>query len=99
MVERNRAYRRILAEIVLVRRVVAVPRDNIQRRMVERCDPHGTAPLDEELSGAVFILISRDGGQEVALIGEAIGADRPALGEREGAAVILAEISTGNAAN
>jgi hypothetical protein len=39
--------------------------------------------------GLVFIFICGDGGEEVARIGEAIGADRSAIGQRESAAVVV----------
>ncbi len=46
----------------------------------------------------VPVLIGRDGGEEVARVGQAVGADRATLGQCEGAAVILAEIAAGRAA-
>ncbi len=51
------------------------------------------APFHVELGRRVLVLVGRDRRQEVARIGEAVGADRPALRQRERAAVILAEIA------
>ena len=48
--------------------------------------------------GACAILVGGDGGFEIARVGEAVGADRAAFGQAEGAAVILADIAAGGAA-
>src|SRR6202012_5261456 len=59
-----------------------------QRRLPER-----TAPLHVELGRRVLVFIGRDRREEVARIGQAVGADRSALRQREGASVILAAIA------
>src|SRR5262249_11620547 len=50
------------------------------------------APLHQQRGGLLFILVRGDGGEEVARIGEAICADRAAMGQRESAAVVFAHI-------
>ena len=93
MVEADGADRREGAQIVFVRRVIAVPGHHVDRRMRQRRLEQRAAPFHVELGRRVLVLIGRDRREEVARIGEAIGADRPALRQREGAAVILAEIA------
>ena len=48
--------------------------------------------------GASRVLVGGDRRQEVARVGQAVGADRPALGQRERAAVVLAQIAAGRPA-
>ena len=93
MIETDGADRREGAQIVFIRRVVAVPGHHVDRRMRQRGLEQRAAPFHEQLGRRVLVLIGRDRRQEVARIGEAIGADRPALRQREGAAVVFAEIA------
>ena len=93
VVEQNRADRREAAEVVLVGRVVAVPGDHVERRVGDLRHPQRTAPLHGQLRGCVAILVGRDRGQEVARVGQAVGADRPALGQGQGTAIVLAQIT------
>ena len=55
--------------------------------------PERAAPLHEQPRRRVAVLVGRDRRQEVARVGQAVGADRAALGQRERAAVVLAEIA------
>ena len=98
MVEADGADRREGAQIVFVGRVIAVPGHHVDRRMRQRGLEQRTAPFHEQFGRRVLVLIGRDRGEEVARIGEAIGADRAALRQREGAAVIFAEIAARRAA-
>src|SRR3712207_2576147 len=82
----------------LVGVVVAVPGDHVERRVLELGGPKLPAPLHEHPRGRVLVLVGRDGREEVALVGHAVGADRPALGQGEGAAVALAQVAPGRAA-
>ncbi|MGX1210084.1 hypothetical protein AB7M42_000349 [Bradyrhizobium diazoefficiens] len=93
MVEADRADRREGAQIVFIGRVIAVPGDDVDRRMRQGGLEQRPAPFHEQLGRRVLVLVVRDRRQEVARIGEAVGADRPALRQREGAAVVLAEIT------
>ena len=94
MIEADRADRREGPQIVFVRRVVAVPCHHVDRGMRQSGREQRAAPFHEQFGRRVLVLIGCDGGEEVARIGEAIGADRTALRQREGAAVILAHVST-----
>ena len=50
------------------------------------------APFDGECERSLRVLEGGDGCQEIAPVGEAIGADRPAVGQRECAAVVFADV-------
>src|SRR5690349_30492 len=82
-----------MPEVVFVRGVVAMPGDHVQRRVRDLRPPERSAPFDEQLTRGIAVLVGRRGREEVAGIGETIGADRAALGKRERATVILADIA------
>ena len=98
MVVEDRPHGRVAAQIVLVGRVVAVPGDDIERRVRELGDPERPAPLDVHARGRVAVLVGGHGRQEIALVRHAVGADRPALRQGEGAAVVLAQVAARGAA-
>jgi hypothetical protein len=91
VVEEDRADGGIGAQIVLPGRVVAVPGDDVERRVRDLGDVELAAPLDGDARGGVAVLERRDGGLEVARVGEAVGADRAAVGQVELLAVVLAD--------
>ena len=93
MVEADRVDRVEAREVVLVRRVVAVPRDDVERRVVDRRAPQPPAELRDQLERALGSLVRRDRRQEVARIGEAVRADRAELGQPEQRAVVLADVA------
>ena len=64
------------AQVVLVRRVVAVPGDHVQRRVADARRPQGALELGQQLEVAFAILERRHRGEEIARIGQAVGADR-----------------------
>ncbi len=98
MVEADGADRREGAQIVFVGRVIAVPGHHVDRRMRQLGLEQRAAPFHVQFGRRVLVLIGRDRREEIARIGKAIGADRAALRQREGAAVILAEIAARGAA-
>jgi len=53
--------------------------------------------LDGEAGWRFAVLVGGDGGEEVAGVGEAVGADGAALRQGEGAAVVLADVAAGGA--
>ena len=93
MVEQDRPDRGEAAQIVFVGRVVAVPGDDIERRVIDLASPRAAAPFHEHPGGRVAVLVGGDRRQEIARVGEAVRADGAALGQRERAAIILAEIA------
>ena len=92
MVEQHCADRREAAQIVFVWEVVAVPGDDVERREAGLGPEQFAAPFDKERVRSIDILVGRTRRQEVARIGEAVGADRPAVRQREATAVILADV-------
>ena len=46
-----------------------------------------------ERAARIFFFVPGDGGLEVARVGQAIGADRPAVGQRELGAVVFADVA------
>ena len=93
MVEQDRADRRKRRQIVFVGRVVAVPGDDVERRVAELGDVEPAAPFHDQPAGRLLVLEPGDRRLEVARIGQAVGADRAAIGQGELGAVILADIA------
>ena len=58
-----------------------MPGDDIQRRVIEGGRPERATEFLEHPDRAVAVLERRNGRLEVARIGEAVGADRPELGQ------------------
>src|SRR6202044_3595046 len=79
---------------VLVRHVVAVPGDHVQRRVVVVGGPEVAAELLHDRGGLAFFERGVR-GQEVPLAGQAVGADRAAFWQREGGAEVLAQVAAG----
>src|SRR5262245_28080068 len=61
--------------------------------MIELGPVEPAAPFDGKRAGTLLFLVCRGRRLEVTRIGEAIGADWPAIGQGELGAVILAEIT------
>src|SRR3954462_5002085 len=55
--------------------------------------PQRAAPLHGQLRGRVAVLVGGYGGEKVARVSQAVGADRAALGQGQSAAVVLAEVA------
>ncbi|KAG0773075.1 hypothetical protein G6F22_015190 [Rhizopus arrhizus] len=85
------------AQIVAVRRVVAVPGHHVQRRMVDRCAPQAAFELGDQLEVTVHVLECRMRGLEVAWVGQAVGADRAEVGQLQQRAVVLADVAAARA--
>src|SRR5258706_2307388 len=93
MIKQDWADGRVFAQIVLVRGIVSVPSDHIERRMIEIRRPQRAAPFNKHSGRSVSILVRRYRSEEVAWIGETVGSDRPAFRQGEGASIVLAKIS------
>src|SRR5438552_3304782 len=94
MVEADRPDRVEEREIVDIRRVIAVPGDDVERRMVEPGHPKIALEFGDHLEGLVAVLEGGDRRAEIARIGEAVGADRAQFWKPEERAVILADIAS-----
>ncbi len=77
----DRADRRIAAQVIFVGRVIAVP--GRRRRAATGRSRCGRVrhTISRQAARDLLVLIACDGGEEVAGIGEAVGADRPRLGK------------------
>lgn len=84
MVERDRANRAELGQVILEGVVVAMPGDNIVRAMVLLVLKHfAHEPVDNCPLLALACVESGHWGAEVPLVGQAIGADRPQVRDRK----------------
>src|SRR4029077_2090518 len=81
VIEADRAERVEPRQIIGVRRVVAMPGDDVERRVVELGRPEIALELGDDLAGFGVVLKGRHRGPEVAWVGEAVGADRSELGQ------------------
>ena len=99
MIEQQRADRREGSQIVFVGGVVAVPGDDVERRMADLGDMELAAPFHEHPARRFLLLIGRGRSLEIAGIGEAVRADRSALRQREFGPVVLADIAGGGTLN
>ncbi len=93
MIEADRADRRERAQVVFVRRVIAMPGHHVDRRMRQLGQPQFATPLHEQLGRRVLVFIGGHRRQEIAGIGQAIRADRPSLRQGKRTAVVFAEIA------
>ncbi|MNN40485.1 hypothetical protein D3C81_1545620 [compost metagenome] len=85
------------AQVVAVRRVVAVPGDHVQRRVVDRGTPQAAIELGDQLEIAVDVFECGMRGLEIARIGQAVGADRAQVGQLQQCAEVLADVATARA--
>ena len=97
MVETDRTDRVEPGGVVFVRRIVAVPADHIQRRMREGRGPQAAAVFLHALGRPVDVLERRHGRLEIAVIGQAVRADRPEVRQAEEGTVVLADIAADRA--
>src|SRR4249919_647416 len=93
MVEADRADRVEVAQVVLVRRVVAVPPDDVERRMADRRTPQVALELGNQFELAFRFLVRRVRREEVSRVGQAIGADRTEVGQAQDRAEVLAHVA------
>jgi len=83
-------------EVVLAGCVVAVPGNYVERGVVEVCGPEVALKFGDDLEGGVVaIIVSGVRSEEVATVGEAVGADRAEFRESEAGAVVFEEVATG----
>src|SRR3546814_3332509 len=81
------------AEIIFVWNEIAMPGDNVQRRMIQRHCPEQPLKLLHDLRRFVAVLIPCLRRFEVASVGKAIGTDGTKLRQTKGLAIIFAYIT------
>ena len=83
-------------EIVLAGRVVAVPGDDVEWGVVEVGRPEVAEEFGDDLEGAVVaVVVGGDRGEEVAGVGETVGADGAEFGEAESWPVVFEDVAAG----
>ena len=93
MIEAHRADDDEAREIVFVGREIAVPGDDIERRMVHLRRPQIALEFGDQAARRRGVLVSRDRRQKIARIGETVGAERAELRQPQHGAVILADVA------
>ena len=93
MIEAHRVDAVEARQIVLVRRVVAVPRHHVERRVIDLGDPQLAEEFGDDAAIGIEIFERRDGRQKIARVGEAVGADRAEFGQAERRAVVFADVA------
>src|SRR3546814_20863721 len=93
MVETDRPNGVESAEIIFVWNEIAMPGDNVQRRMIQRHCPEQPLKLLHDLRRFVAVLIPCLRRFEVASVGKAIGTDGTKLRQTKGLAIIFASIT------
>src|ERR1700692_4124648 len=84
MIERNGVDAIEKAQVVLIGRVISVPRNNVQRRVIDRGRPELTHKLRGDVKVALTIFVCRYRCFEVARVRQAIGTDWAEFREAKG---------------
>src|SRR5271170_118000 len=95
MVEADRVDRVVAGHVVLVGRVVSVPGDDVERGVVEGRDPETAEEFGDDVEAAFAIVEGGYGGEEIARVSEAVGADGAEIGQTKGLAVVFADVASG----
>ena len=93
MIEAHGADHHEAGEIVFVRREIAVPGDDVERRVIHLRRPQIALEFGDHGARRLGVLVSRDGAEKIAHIGKAVGAERAELRQPQRDAVILADIA------
>ena len=80
VVKRNGIHSAKVSEVVLVRRIVAVPTHDVEARVLLPSVPECAKELVVDNKVALLLLEPSNGRLEVALVSEAVGADRTTVG-------------------
>ena len=84
-----------ICHVVLVGRVVAMPADHVERRVIDPRGPQLALKLAQALKLAVHILKGGDRGKKITRVGQPVGANRTQVRQTEGEAIVLADITAG----
>lgn len=89
MIEANGSDRHEFREIVRIRSQIALPRDDVERRMIEFRDPESAAELRDQLEGLISLLECGGRRSEMTRIGETVGPDGTELRKPQHRAVVF----------
>ena len=76
-----------MRQIILVRRIISVPCDNVKHRVVVLSSLQVAAKFVDNVKSAVAVLIPRHWRLEIAWVGQPIGSNRTEVGNSEVAVV------------
>ena len=93
----RRAHRVEAAQIIFIRRMIAVPRHHIERGVVDLRGPQTPEEFGDESVWRIDILEARVGRQKISRVREAIRTDRSQIRQLEGRAEILANVAPAHA--
>ena len=95
MVVADRSHRIESPQVVLVRCVVAVPGDDVERRVVDFRGPETPAELRNELKATASIFVGGVRCLKITRIGEAVRSDRTEIRKTKQRAVVFAHVTAG----
>ncbi len=94
MVVANRAHCVKSAQVVFVGRVVAMPSDHIEWRVIQFGSVEVAHELRDQLEITFNVFVPRHRGLEIARVGQTVGADYAQVGQPKRCAVALADVTT-----
>ena len=95
MIETDSVDRVEARQIVFVRRGVAGPRNDVERRVTRRCAEKFAAELADDFERTVTILERGGRIQKIAIVGQPVRTDRSAFGQLERCAIVFTDIAAG----
>ena len=93
MIEQDRPDRRKLPKIILAGRVIAVPGDDVERRLADLGDVKTPTPFHDERARRRAIFEGRNRGLKVPRIGKPVRPYGASLRQGESCAVVLANVA------
>ena len=94
MVKQDRTNRAVCGQVVLIRRVVAVPCNDVQRRLADFRFVELTAPFNRDGRRHFAVFIGSNRGFEVTRVGHAVGTNRATARKLEFLAVVFTDEAT-----
>jgi len=93
MVERDRVDRVEMRQVVLVRRIVAVPSHNVKRGVILLGLKQKASVLVDNLEGLLLVRERSHGGLEVTTVRQSVGSNGTQIGKGPGAVEDFADVS------
>src|SRR5690606_10378710 len=94
VIEADAAQRVEAAQVVFVGRIVAMPGNHVERRMIHVGLPQKPAELRNELEAADQVFVGCPRRHEITWVGQAVRAYRPQIRQLEQSAEILADVAS-----
>ena len=93
MIEAHRAHRHEAREVVFAGHEVAVPGDDVERRVVHLRRPQIALELGQQDAWRLHVFVGCDRGEEIARVGKPVGAEWPELRQPQHGAIVLADVA------